>query len=70
MVPSVVAISVVPKATSRLLPIADCQRWVPSTTAYQRVEIPSSGKMKKEPLLNDRGTGMRIGTSTPSANDW
>ena len=61
-VPSAVASSVAPKATSRLLPIAARHRSEPSTTSYQRVDSPASGKVKKEPLLKDSGTGTKIGT--------
>ena len=61
--PSVVAITVVPRAMMMLLPMAVCQRGVPSTTSYQRVEKPSSGKTKNDPLLNDSGIGIRIGTT-------
>ena len=39
------------------------QRGVPSTTSYQRVERPASGKVKNEPLLKERGTGTKIGTT-------
>ena len=39
------------------------QRGVPSTTSYQRVERPASGKVKNEPLLKDSGTGTKIGTT-------
>ena len=58
-----VARMVAPKAMSRLLPMAVCQRGVPSTTSYQRVESPASGKVKKDPLLNESGTGTKIGTT-------
>src|SRR5215471_13477687 len=61
-VPRIVARSVVPKAMNKLLPIAARQRSVPSTTSYQRVEMPASGKVKNDPLLNDSGTGTKIGT--------
>jgi glycosyltransferase involved in cell wall biosynthesis len=37
------------------------QRAVPSTTSYHRVENPASGKVKKDPLLNDRGIGISSG---------
>jgi len=62
-VPSTVARIVAPNPISRLLPIAARQRGVPSTTSYQRVERPASGKVKNEPLLNDSGTGTKIGTT-------
>src|SRR5580692_3803666 len=62
-VPKIVARMVAPKPIMRLLPIAARQRGVPSTTSYQRVESPASGKVKNDPLLNDSGTGTKIGTT-------
>src|ERR1700756_5597833 len=62
-VPRIVAKIVAPNPINRLLPIAARQRGVPSTTSYQGVENPASGKKKNEPLLNESGTGTKIGTS-------
>src|ERR1700757_2347465 len=62
-VPSIVARMVAPKPIIRLLPIAARQRGVPSTTSYQRVENPASGKVKNDPLLKESGTGTKIGTT-------
>src|SRR5215472_18580223 len=62
-VPNMVAKIVAPKPINRLLPIAARQRGVPSTTSYQRVENPASGKVKNDPLLNESGTGTKIGTT-------
>src|SRR5271167_4260822 len=46
-VPSTVARIVAPNPISRLLPMAARQRAVPSTTSYQRVDKPASGKSRE-----------------------